>query len=567
MLKRDAIIVGLSPTAVRVGVLSGGEFARVERVGLDPDQWDDHWRQNLRPIDDALREACKGLRLRPGAPARLLYLAPRTLADIFAAPATGTAAVQAAELSLLQSLPDAGHGWITGTRVLGEQDLRRVSMSDAAPGQTNAASTKRTLVLTLAERADDADILANWVRRAGLTPRSIYPSKAALLLNAMRRTRAPGEQGTRLDVQLGEHACTLVGWINDELVLGRCAEVGYALLADAMYRSGRSAAREATFSRDAASRLLFSSGIPSRGQTVDQNLGLDADHVLPLFQPALQRYMIEIRQTARFGLMESDLSRVRVRLLGTGAGVPGLAESLATHTDTNVDRVEADTRRIGGAEDDQLGDLPAAVPLLDQGVWITPPAVRAAVTARSLDRAVHAGIAGAALGLAALGAFAYVEGVRVDERNSAIAPRVKALEADAEARSRMASQSAEFASLLSIANAGLGERPHWRGVFTLLAGADRPGLVVDEISADYQTERPTLSIRCTATGKNADGKDPASAFLDELARSPLVLSARVVSARVAPDDDDARELTLGLELATLPVHPGMFADAGAEDTE
>jgi hypothetical protein len=180
---------------------------------------------------------------------------------------------------------------------------------------------------------------------------------------------------------------------------------------------------------------------------------------------------------------------------------------------------------------------------------------------------VHAGVAGAALGLASLAGFAYLQRQQIDARIREIAPRVKALEADAQARSKIAAQSVEFASLLDVANAGLGERPHWRGVFSLLASADRPGLTVEDISADYQNDRPTLSIRCTTTGRNADGKDPASAFLEEIGRSPLVASARVLSSRVSLDDENARELVLGLELTTLPVHAGMFADAGAEEAQ
>jgi hypothetical protein len=259
---------------------TNSEVTRVERVSFDTLNFDEAWEQGLCPLDDALRGALRSIGARPGASARVVYHSPRVMSEVFVAPTTGPAAMQAARMHLSQSLPDAGQGWSTHIHPI---------VQLVQPG-----AAKRQVLILSADTATNQNILAQWLTRCGIRPASIAPSRAILLEHAMRAEQR--DAGPVVNIHFDEHAMTLCGWVDHRLVFARCADVGYALIIDALKRAARSNNGELP-PRDYAARLLFSAGIPVRGQLLDPSRSLTADAVMPLVQPALQRCIIEVRQT------------------------------------------------------------------------------------------------------------------------------------------------------------------------------------------------------------------------------------------------------------------------------
>ncbi|MFO0857654.1 MAG: hypothetical protein U0640_09900 [Phycisphaerales bacterium] len=552
VLKRDPILISLSPTSLRVGILSAGEVVRSERVCLSTSV-EEAWATGLRPLDDGLRETLQTLHVKPGTPAVVLYHSPRSVAEVFNVPASGNAAEQAVELYLQQNLPNSGEGWLTQHQLIQED---KSTDEDGKPASSTAPTHKQTTALTYADSSNDADTLAHFIRRAGLNVAGIMPAKAAKLRNSLQNPPERDEDTPSVFIHLGEHAMTLTAWSGKKLLLARCAEVGYSLLVDALLRSASSALKSDSVTREVAIRTLFACGLPLPGEMLDSSLGLSGDAVLPSIQPAMQRYVIEIRQTLRFGMLESDVARARVLLTGPGSAIPNLAESLSESLEIDVARLGQDRTAGGGISDELVGDLVIAKWLANQQGWIVPPSVQVARTSLRTGQAVRYGGVAAALLLGVLATRAFMGTNSMKSAVASMKPQADAIDARLAARAQAAKAAQAMERINSLIAAGLGPRTDWRTVLGTLAQILPPGMELDEITGDYSsgevTGTPALVVKGRSPQVDANGASPTSQFIDALVQSPLVLSARVTNSR-NNEANGLREFTISIQLRSVQV--------------
>ncbi len=560
MIQREPILVSLSPSSVRVAIIAGGEISRVHRIALDPDVFDAAWKKNLQPFDDTLRSALNELGVRPGTSAYVLYHGPHSVADVFHAPASGPAALRAADLYLQQTLPNVQGGWLTARTVLSEVP-ESLPVSDVT--STASKSSVRTLMLTVADSAGDGDTLAHWLRRCGLRAIGILPTKAAMLHNAMTNDPMSASAQPRVYVHMGEHALTIAGWVEGKLCLARCAEVGYSLLCDAVFRSGRGQKLGDAFTRDYATRLMFSVGLPRRGEMMDQGLNFRADDVLPLVQPALQRFAIELRQTLRFGMLESDLARVKLWVAGPGAAIHGLGQALGDTLDLASECLAS---RNAGVSDDQVGDLTLALALRNENLWMTPPSTQLQRVASVTRKAMRAGIAAAVVALGLLGARAYIGTSAANNEISQLEPRATQINAARTAQSDLEAATVREKSLNATLAEAVGSRPLWRAPLTFLSQVTQPGVELLEITGDYgpgDRDEPTITLRGRAPVADDDG-DPIMHLLAAVKTEPYVSDARIVSTNLEAGAGRRREFVMTVQLRTLPFKPPHAPVASAE---
>lgn len=579
LFHRDPILVSLSPTGLRVGVVVGGEVARVERVVLEPDDFEQHWKQALRPLDDALRKAVAAVGVRPGAPVICAYHGPHSVAEMFHAPAVGKAASQCAELYLKQSLPGEGRGWVTGHWSLYEDQTK--------PTTEAAKPTVRTLVLVAADVGADLDLLAAWMARSGLALSGAMPARAALLRTIVREmsSNAKSKEGDgaspRVRVHLGEHTLAIAGWADGHLAIARCADVGYALLSDAIFRSGRSAQTSDVLTREYATRLLFAAGVPRRGEMLDPAIQLKADAVLPLLNPALQRLVIEVRNTLRFGLTDSSLSGLKLALEGPGASIPGLGEILSELLELAVDVPERDVRSGGGGiAEDQVGNLAIVRSLGASHATLVPQLVRVRHVSQRMKLATTGGGMLGALAVGSLLAMPLAAERRIDRRAAEIEQDANRLDEINQLKRDVQSRAFEFNSADRVVRAALGERPEWAAVLASLSQIAMPGVTIAEIAADYEGQgaaSPTLMIRGRASlvaaamaagrdaGAGASGEggmiDPIPSLRDAIRRLVVVSEVDVVSSRVMGEGADmSREFVLRVLLRGEPARVPELSD-------
>ncbi len=376
MISRDSILISLSPTSLRVAHVVGGEVTRVERVVIDTINFDEAWEQGLRPLDDVLRGVLRALDARKDVSGQVVYHSPRMMSEVFVAPTTGPAALQAARLHLDQCLPEAGNGW--ATNIVTMQQI-------AEPGQG-----KRQVLLLSADTRQNQNTLAQWLTRCGVKPTTIAHSKGVLLEHALRFE--PSSPQATVRIHFDEHAMTLCGWVGGRLAFARCADVGYGLIIDALKRASRQDSGDMP-TREYASRMLFSLGIPTRGQVLDAARELSADTVMPLVQPALQRCIIEVRQTLRFGLSEQDAQRAAIHLDGPGSVIPGITKSFFDHLEVDMTCRQRNTGPSSGLAEDQVGDLSIAAERRNSELWMVPPCERVRAETRRLTLCARAGAA------------------------------------------------------------------------------------------------------------------------------------------------------------------------------
>jgi hypothetical protein len=547
VFSREPIYVSLSPSSVRVCVIARGEIARVERIRIEDGEFAKAWVQDLRPIDEPLRTALNALKVAPGTPAQVLFHSPGALAEVFLSPASGSSASRAAHLYITQMLGGATSKWVVTQRELGVM------------GSVGGAPARHGILLCGDERAH-LDSIAGWLRRAGLTPRSAMPSRSAALADVVR-TIPSASADARVRVRMDEHAIVLAGWQGGGLVFARSADVGYAQLIEAVSRASRTTPEP--LSMEGAARWLFSFGLPGHVSYDDGVHGEMFRALLPLVQPSLQRFVVEVRQTMRFGFTDADLARVSIELIGPGASIPGLASSLSDMLDGAVElQTNADAPLSASVAEDQLGDLPLVLRVHERAGWIEPPAER---ERREQCMIRQAGRAGAAVAACSIGLLAWNttrESKLLDFARDELAPDYSMIESETQASELHGQKSSELQEMLGVVKSGMQERVSWRGVISDVVGLLHNELELQSLDARTGNDgTPTLTLRGRVTsGARASGPDPIGAFVQGLQESLLVESARVVSTQIDSEPGGA-EFHVEIVPARLSIVVRVLVDA------
>lgn len=557
MPRHEQILIGVSPTALRVAVLVGRRLVRVERVALNPAEWSEAWSKGLRPFDLALSGALAAIGIAPGASATVVYGGPDTFVDLCSVPASGAAAFRAAELGLRESVRD---------------DKERLSVFEVAEREkAGAGEPSRTHVLVQSESAAHAAMLSSFTERAGLRCVGLLPARAAFLRVAMDHARSiEAAQESSVVVWMEDHATILLARHGGRLRFARAVDMGYWQLADAIVRGAASAGMNVE--RSQAYRLLATAGVPRRGQMVDQTLGLRAEQVLPLMQSVLQRYVVEIKQTLRFGLPEGDLARASVRLAGPGIQVPGLCEHFAGELDCAVTVPDPERRAAGPSPETSSqdpGELLTAAGLLGELKSILPPGERVRRDTRHAKMALAAGVV---MSLSLVGAdwwFATQRLADLEAKIAQLAPRVEAVKNARDARAHAAALASEVAAGERMIAQVVGHKPGWSAVLNDLSHVTPASIDLAEVTATYAKDGlggPGLTVRGMASqAPGVSPDDVLAQFLNQLSKCPLVESARVVSTRAErAGGTGVKQFVIGVQLRSLPDAAWRAAQAEGE---
>lgn len=544
LARREETILGLSPTCLRLAVVRGNEVTRLERVMLEPSQWETSWSKELRPLDEHVVALARKLEIPRGARVSVLYHAPTTVCELVSVAASPLAATQAAQLSLRESLGGDHAEWLCACRVLHTDP----------PGSSDIPMTH---VLAVAERRDTAEFVAAFAQRAGFQVKRQVPAKGALVSTAAREIVENAAGGKMTSILMSDQVTMISSARNGALIFSRCVDFGYSQLADAIIRGSISKNAENGISREAAYAMLFGVGIPKRGQLIDSNLGLKAESVLPVMQSVLQRYVVETRQTLRFMLAEGELARTSIHLSGPGAMIPGIAGVLTGQLDLPVERLNAgpepESPTVG--TEDPRGDLALLESANDDFITIEPPSTSVRRERSRLSMAMKAGVAVAAC---LVGGDAYMNllaAAKLKALESDLSPRVEVLAARHE-RIAEANRLASTASTAeSLVLGTIGDRPDWLASLNMLTRVAGDSIQLVDVAGSYPPEsdrQPVLILKGVATvlsGKAASDAqtDALAQFIDRLSKNPIVRSADLISTR-ADQSDDIKSFVIAVRL-------------------
>lgn len=461
--------------------------------------------------------------------ANVYYESPDAVVELRSVPARGDAALRAAELALIESLPF-------------EAATNPVAVAQIA---RDGGAGGRTHVLAAADRDQHVVAICAWLVRHKCKVGTVCPVAARILRQVVcevtnRRSDAPFAL-----VYLGE-GCTVIAVGHDRrLDFARLVGIGYQHLIESAARAIET--EQCNFCEVA--RQIFSCGVDIRNASPAGQLPRD---MLVLIQPALQRYLVETKQTLRYASTDPSKIPASIVLMGPGAAIPGFDSLFADQLEVDVS-VDDDCRKYdptspcsrGGETYAEATGAAAAIDLLPDGL-------REDRFVGQLRVAISVGATIAGLLLAF-----EVSSVINDRAQVRAAIEIDRSSAEAVARHEATTDRA-YALASSVAagklslNDAVGDRPAWS---VMLAELNR--LASDKIRlVEFNGRTTPMGSIATINGLAiiGTGADPLKSYMDAIKASPMVGAIALGSTRsVHSDGVRAKEFSLEITISGLPL--------------
>lgn len=556
-LSSQPIIFIIGARQVQVWLGHGRSAERVELavdLPAEPREWAAAVRALLMRLGPMLREGRSN-----SAAAIVLYESPGCTSQLTSVTTTrnrhSLAAARLAALGALGCAEDA-------------------AVADACEiGCDASANPPRRHLIAAADRDECVQAVADLIESLGLLPERITPVDAAAIMSTVRPAlvhRGP----TRGWLHVGEAQSWLVVVQQQHLCLFRPIRFGVGALADVLTRPIciNGARGEFSLAVDDARAMLLEHGVPDRDLVLDESTDLHGRHVLPLLQPVLQRVIVELKQSLRFGLTEAQRRELAIHLCGRGAGIAGLATILGGALECPVEIFDP-----GG--EDQAALLSCGLSreqclrATERGPNLLPAASISLHAARRFNRRVWLGLAA---GLALIALDARRLDLRIQESSERLVSLSDQID-DAAARQhefkRRRAREAGWAQLENSWTAAALLSPDYGAVLrevalaapveirlTRLESANTP---LDALTGPA-APAPDLAIEAYATGSAPD--ESLADFIARLRRSPLIESVVLGSTlRSELDGEAARRFQAKITLRRGCEAPAArLVDAGQE---
>jgi len=556
-------LIELSTTRLLLAVIQGGRTVDHRALQFDAAETSARWPAGLESIKSVLASWVAELKLQQ-TDTTILYTSPTSSASVFSCPAAAGAqgAVSAAELALRG----------TGAFTPGLSTLDAQPLVIKSPPRSSAPSEPQLHTLAAADTNLSTGALAAWAITAGLNPISILPIDVPALLAAS--TIVTSRPTTTVWMWFGEHASIIAAGSEGSLRFVRTISLGTESLIEALGRPIRSSrtseagpgrAEMISLTRPAARQLLFSAGVPQPGSIVDASLGINGADMLPLLQPVLQRVAIELKQSLRFSLSETERSSIALRLDGVGSLVTNLTASLAKLA--GVEPMPSDSS-VAAPVGELVGDPAAGTGTI--AAWsslsrctlnLLPVELEREVTMHKVRSRSWAGFASAAALVAIYGSLTFLS-LRA-ERNRLDALRIDAARTSpAGALQISAGLAAQQHTIITTQLAReLGDSPPLGDLlaaisFAMPEGVRLTSLSIESQGRDADTQSPTLTCSVGAFAQTADPQQLAAALYDlsiSLGKLPMVASVKLGSAhRTEIRGASVHKFDFSLSLVSIP---------------
>lgn len=537
-MAKPQIIIDLSPTRLEAALLRGDTVASRLHTRLDLPDFAERWPSVLTSLSTQLADMVKQLGAE-GAQATVLYSGPSAATGVFSC-AQGAGAAQAARAARLALADAAGFPLDANPHDLAPLATDRGRASDSEPLCLHT--------LGVADSDATAQAIAAWLTAAGLDPHAVIPGDVPGLVAAVDAALGTADSGVSVVLFAGEHRSSLAAASDGRVRFIRQNAIGTESLIHAWTREIRVSATGASVTLDAAAaaELLFAGGIPERTRVVDAARGITGDALLPLVQPILQRCIVDIKQSLRFGLDEAARQNAVLHIIGPGAAIPGFARLIADQVGLKAGPAPASPGEHG-AIPAWLGGRRVPVNLLPRGL-------SSQRTGKRLRRGLWVGVA-AALGL--IVADTVMTRIELSEQASAAAGFKARLDGAASSTTLLAKLTATQAGV-SLARQRAATRldisTEWDAALVMLATATPAKIRLTQVSMMFDNGKPVcrLTGRAPATDQaNAGGA--LQAYMDALAAIPIVQSCRLGATQRSESADGAMQnFDMTLTLVELP---------------
>ncbi len=327
------------------------------------------WAKAVRGAGSKLKEIVRELNAE-GASVRILYRSPAQSVDLASfALRTAQQSCAAAILPLAVSLP---------------YSLSSAILQAVAVGHDARGADRRWHVVVGAERSDVIRAIIEMVESAGLEFDTVAPIDAAIIAGVVRRALVyAGPQHGWL--HFGKHSSFFVLGGGGRVRFVRSIALGTETIVQTLTRPIRIDDEAVTLDYETAQQIFYGHGVPETDDVLDESLKLTRRHIMPQIQPVLQRYVVELRQSLRFGLSEEERRAIEITVSGPGSTISGLAELIAWELKLKLatdDRYAGYDFRAPGGTGSELHDALDDTRFLDR-LNLQPPE---AATRRQMGR-------------------------------------------------------------------------------------------------------------------------------------------------------------------------------------
>jgi Tfp pilus assembly protein PilN len=275
---------------------------------------------------------------------------------------------------------------------------------------------------------------------------------------------------------------------------------------------------------ESARAILHKFGFPRREEIVHAELGVTGGQLIPLLQPVLQRYIVELRQSLRFGLPEEERQSVIVQFTGPGSSIPGFAELVSKELGLKIDidpkYAEFDGVQVG-AVGSELVDAVADVSLLSR-MNLQPRAMARRAESKRFRRWLWTGAAAA---LAWVATDAIQMSARVSDlrrETESITSRADELQSLQVAGKKLMESIDAMKELETIIASQMGSSVNFRAALFEIANLSPASVRLTDIKFNTTDGRTAGSIAGYAYPDDASGRrTELETFISHLRGSPL----------------------------------------------
>lgn len=516
-MSQSHIVVSLGPLRLDVAHVHKGEIISRASAWLDRVTIEQAWNTDLHSLDSTLDQLLQAVEARPGMSGVAEYASPETSVDVFTVPENEDPTLGATKM-----LADASNIDLST-----EPFVTLPLDAPSLPGQHH--------VLGATDLDLRVDAVRNWLRRVGLRPVAFVPIDAAAVQVAVNRARQLQGSSPSVLVHLGERRTVIVLTHMGELKLVRCVGIGTSVLVDAVAEA--TAAEGQTIDslhRKQSFESLRQMGISlaARGPKTEAS-----DRLLPFLNPALQRYIVEIRQTLRFGLTPQDAARAVLQCFGAGSALPGLTRTIAGQLDISV----PDEQSQPASEYSHTVDVGLSLQVDPSAISLMPSSHRKAAQSRRAMGGLVAGAAGALLLVAGDAAFTYAKMHEQQVELQRLTPIHHELEGRDALYRQVTALRGQNNEIYRTIRQGLSDQPDWKLVLSELADATDERMKLSDVTLSASNSGATMSLRgalasdpaAPADSPQAALQSPMTHFLQTLASAAAVESAELGETRTA----------------------------------
>lgn len=566
MRHTSALAINLTSASIELALpKSGGRSALSVDVAL-PDEVN-AWIESISNLAPVLRQAGDSLGI-DRACVRMTYESPSlTTRLVTQAAPSESQAVAAARLSSTSGAHYGSAVAVTDACLIGRDLAAATGADDESPARYHVVSaTDREAVI---------EALVTLIERCGWTISRLEPLESFVIAQEARAALAHRSSAPQARLFLGRrHSVLSVGYAG-RLCLFRRIGFGIDLVTEALCKPialDSAGNRETHLTHDQALEVLYECGLPARDAVICEGAGIKGYHVLPLIQPVLQRLLVELKQSLRFGLNEFEPKDIQGALVGAGACVPGLASLLSEST--GIEFTASGNAHAPSTPADPAWDAYAFGRFVanqgdEHGPNLLPPSVVSRAGARRIRYGLAAGCTAAILLIGAdSGRLNHAIASARAQLDQAVRSNENMLVL-ADQKQQVIENNGRLQQLENQLATTYHYRVDWAAVIkevTRLLPPEIRIIQIDAASHDAEAgQAGRMTIHAYALNETID--DAIQQYLTRLAASPLVASVSIGPIqKVALDGRFALRFSVETRLHALDRAAGDFDLAGAADT-